>query len=661
MSFNNKVDYIPNQPFSVLPQDTSDTEHKQFQKHRWQVLVGVFLALMIVANAIIWTQPATYQSQAILHFSYASQTEKEFSALAQQQITLHTQRLISNNVLTSVSEELIQNHGLTIDPQSLFDSVEAESSLTGRIITLKASGPEPDVLKPILEAWVNIYLGQLDSERQVNNTEDQEAAENQLRLLEEKIIEQKQQVEAFAQTNNITSLERDENRVLNKVKNVSASLDSAIAEQAEKKALLESVTESINKGESLIRPDDKAAINRTREKLRELSAGLKALSEKYTQAYLERDPVIVARQQNMIKLEALLEEQIQESQVNYLQEVQRDLQTAKNKVQALQEQLNEQSSLAQTFSQNLEEFKQLNTELKALQNQAQTIKTQQVAQEVSKPFEAKISLLESPFTPDFAIGPNYQLNSLIALIGSAVIAILALLLFSFIVKQKPPQSVSSNYVVIPGQNVNQDYANLAHQQQDQLSHAKPQSLSQLTSPPAQQRLLNDNECQALFAVANSQGKALIGLVLCGVALDELSTVKKDNFHDEYSNIELTGVAARLLPLPSYLVDVCRELSEKVTNEQVIWANLDPEQDFAQILVNAGHDAKLSFPEQVSLHTLRHTYLTYLVNQGVKLNDIEHIAGYTSPSDLAQYRHVNSHAELSDLKDINTQYPLVNEI
>ncbi|PKG97614.1 tyrosine-type recombinase/integrase [Paraglaciecola sp. MB-3u-78] len=660
MSFDNSVDYMPNQPFSNAGIDPSDSQHKIFQKLKWQVLIGTFLLILITANAVIWSQSPIYQSQAILHFSYASQTEQEFSELAQRQIILHQQRMKSNNVLSLVAEELEQSQMLIINVQTLFDALAAEVNLTGRIITLKANGSDPQILKPIIDAWIKVYLQLFASETQINNTDDLLVADQQLQLLELKINDQEQQLKFFASENNITSLERDENRVLSQTKNLGANLDQALAEQAQTQALLDSLVESINNGQVIIRPADKAQIDATKLSLQEVNVNLSALSEKYTQAYLERDPAIVAQQQKSQQLHILLEEQIQISQADYLLDVKRELSAAKSKVEQMNTQLIEQNKLAQVFSQNLEQYKRLDDELKALQTQAQTLKNQQVAQEVSKPFDAKISLLEPAFIPDFAIGPDYSLNSLISLIAAVIVAVLALLLFSFIFNQKV-SATSTHFVVIPGQAGANNYSNIGHAQNGQLPAPDPRLSSEPAKlPPVPQaiRLLSIDECQLLFSVANNQGKALIGLVLSGVNIDELLVIEKANFSQQYLFLQIDNQFSRSISIQKELAEALQVIFNKVTDGQTIWSNMQSHEDFVQLLVNIGHDAQMAFPEQISLDVLRHTYLTYLASQGARLNDIEQVAGYTSPSDLALYRNVNQQGKLLDLEQIQTQYAFV---
>ena len=660
MSFNNKVDYMPNQPFSNVGIDPSETQHKSFQKRKWQVFIATFLLILIVANAVIWSRAPIYQSQAILHFSYTSQTEKEITELAQRQITLHQQRLKSNSVLSLVSDELAQSQMLMINVQTLFDALTAEASLTGRIITLKANGTEPQLLKPMLDAWVKVYLEIVESETQENNSDDLMVADERLQLLELKISEQQQRLQVFASENNITSLERDENRALSQTKNLGANLDKALADESQAQALLNSLLEATNDGQTIIRPDDKAKIDATKQSLREINASLSALAEKYTQAYLERDPAIVAKQRKVQELQILLEEQIKSSQTDYLLDVERDLSAAKGKVQQMNIQFVEQNKFAQVFSQNLEQYKRLDDQLKALQTQAQRLKNQQVAQEVSKPFDAKVSLLEPAYFPDYAIGPNYTLNSLISLIVAIVVAILALLLFSFIFKQKAPTS-SNSFVVIPGQVGAADYANLGYGQQGQITAPDPRLISESVKlPPVPQvlRLLSVDECQLLFSVANNQGKALMGLILSGVSIDELLVLEKANFSQNYSMLQIENQFSRGINIQKELTEAVQKQCLNITKEQTIWANINSLEDFVQLLVNIGHDAQLAFPEQLSLDVLRHTYLTYLASQGARLNDIEQVAGYTSPSDLALYRNVNQQGKLVDLEQIQTQYPFV---
>jgi succinoglycan biosynthesis transport protein ExoP len=658
MLFNSKVDYMPNQPFSGLGTDASDVEHKRIQKRKWQVLVSIFLLVLMIANTLIWSQTPVYQSQSILQLSYNSKTDQVFADLAQQQITLHQQRLKSNRVLSLVSQELEQSHGMIINVQTLFQALSVEASLTGRIISLKANGNDPQVLRPILDVLSKVYLQLIKSETEVNNNVELQVSDEQLKLLEVKIANQRQFLELFALENNITSLERDENRVLSQTKNLGSSLDQAVAEQAQAKALLDSLTESFESGQKVIRPDDNSQINATKINIQDITAKLTALSEKYTQAYLGLDPSIISQQKKVQQLEQQLEVQIQTSQLKYIQDTQRDLNTANGKAKQLSSKLAEQVQLAQAFSQKLEQYQRLDYELKALQSQSQVITNRQVSQEVSKPFEAKITVLEPAFVPDFAIGPNYQLNTLLSLVVAAIAAIFSLLLYSFIVRQKVATAAPHNFVVIPGQANNVGSSGLSYAQQVHPTTRLANGQIKLSPITQTLRLLSTDECQSLFSVANNQGKALIGMILSGVNVDELWGIEKTNFSQHYSALQIDNQFSRGINIQKELAEALQVICNNITEKQTIWSNINSHEDFLPLLVNIGHDAQIAFPEQLSLDVLRHTYLTYLASQGARLNDIEQVAGYTSPSDLALYRNVNQQGKLLDLEQIQTQFAFV---
>jgi uncharacterized protein involved in exopolysaccharide biosynthesis len=658
MSFNNTADYIPNQPFSHSANENSAQDIKKLQSQKWRVLFGTFLFVAMVANLWNWTRPAVFESQAILHFAYPSQTELDFSELAERKVITHQQRLMSNTVLQATFAELTYkdvNHLKIENNEGLLSA-----NTSGRLITLTAKYYEPEILEPTLSAWISTYLKLVESEKLENNSEALTESNTQLQAIELKIEEKRQELRLFGEQNDITSLERDENRVLNKIKALSANLDTAIAEQTTAQALLNSLNESVKKSQPIIRDVDQGQISQTRQQLQLLKSELSALEEKYTQTYLERDPTVVKKQQTLKVLEKSLAEQLAVSQEYYLQDAARDLTAAKDKANQTQEQFVEQNKKAQVFNQKLQAYKVLSDDLVAIQEQAQTIRNQQVKQEVSQPFDAKISVLESPFTPNFPNGPDYWLMTLISLLIATGASVFALLLFGYIVKQKQPVQGTTNYVVMPGQTVGTDFNHLAHQQNAQLAMQSQNPQMQLVADKQVVPLINLSmeQAQALFNVSNTQGKVVIGLVYSGVAFSELMALSKNDFNHDCTQLSISGGSARTLVLGHYLRAELMEFCANKEQSESIWSHIESESDFNQIVVNAGHDAEFSFSEQLNLSVLRHSYITYLVNQGVRLNDIEQIVGRVSPSDLAQYRHVKRQGSSQNLTDIDIHYPLV---
>ena len=236
----NKVDYIPNMPIGGYDPIAAQ-EQQRIQTKRWQVLVGTFLFVVLLANLFIWTRAPEYQSQAIMHFAYTSQNAEELDYIAQQQLSLNQKRLTSNSTLQALSTKLRDDHLIDLNVQQLRDMLSATASETGKIITLQTTGPAPDLLEDVLQQWLSLYTSLLEREKLSNGSDEERQYQQQLAVLEQKITEQKHLVEAFSEANNIISLERNENIIPNKIKGLSNSLDEAEAQKAQALAELDSL------------------------------------------------------------------------------------------------------------------------------------------------------------------------------------------------------------------------------------------------------------------------------------------------------------------------------------------------------------------------------------------------------------------------------------
>ena len=88
-----------------------------------------------------------------------------------------------------------------------------------------------------------------------------------------------------------------------------------------------------------------------------------------------------------------------------------------------------------------------------------------MTQEVSKTFDANISLVEPAYVHDFAIGLNYSFQSILSLIVAAIVSILSLLLFNLIFKQKV-STIIHQYIAASRQNEISEYPNIGFSQNE---------------------------------------------------------------------------------------------------------------------------------------------------------------------------------------------------
>lgn len=667
MSFNENVEVMPPQ-FSAGGQDPSIAEEaKKLQKQKWLILTATFLLVIVIGLAWVWARSAIYQSQAIIHFSYAQQLNNQQTAVPEEQITLNQRRLTSYNTLESLSNNLDSELSIVLSPEQIARMLSTEAQLSSRIINLYATGEQANLLEPVLSQWLELYLKMLSEENIENTVEDIEIGEQKLLTLEAKISAQRQLVGAFGTEHNIVSLERDENRTLSKIKSLGGALDRAENQFTQSSATLDSVNLSITAGEEVIHPNDVRSINNTVASIRNIEAKLAELSRRYTPEYMKLDPAI--KEQNRvleIRRKALVNLKSQ-TQTRYLMELERTVLESQSKVTQLEKELNSLGKEAQKFNQKLDQYARLNRSLTQLEEQAQLLKDQLVEEEVQKPFQAKISILEEPFEPTYPISPLYWRDTGIVAAIAVVVSLFALLLFSFIVRHKQPAATMTSYTVVPpagltlsGQNAQQ----LALEQQKQAlllqqSNAEPEpaplQLGQDSKANNNLRLVTQDESQSLYQVANREGKLALVFVLNGLTIDEILSINKTDYDAQTSALLVSGEYARSIDLPVSITSVLDAACVNAKEGVSMWSNPMSTAQFDQMMINMAHDAGLAYPDQLSLVSLRHSYLTYLVAQGARLNDLEQLAGYIKPSDLSLYRQVNRRGDPVELANINRQF------
>lgn len=669
MSFNENVEVMPPH-FSGNEQDPSAGEEaKKLQKQKWLVLSVTFLIVLIIGLIWVWSRPAIYQSQAIIHFSYAQQLNREQATVPEEQITLNEQRLTSYNILESLSENLDSELGISLTPQQIAIMLSTEAQLSSRIINLYATGEQANLLEPVLSQWLDLYLQMLSVENEENTVEDLQIGEQKLQTLEIKILEQRQEIERFGAEHNIVSLERDENRTLSKIKSLGSALDQAESEFTQSTTTLESVMDSIAKGEEVIHPNDLGRINNLLSSIKNIEATLAELGRKYTPEYMNRDPNIKEQKRVLDIRKSELAELKSQTEQRYLLDLERSVLESSAKRKTLEKELGELSVTAQKFNQRLDEFERLNRSLSQLEEQAQLLKDQLIEEEVQKPFQAKINILEAPFEPSYPISPLYWRDTLIVAASALVASLFVLLLFSFIVRQKQPAATMTSYTVVPpsGLTLSAQAAQqqaLEQQQQARLAQQNasvdktPLQLGQETPSSNSLRLVTQDECKALYEVANREGKLTLAFVLNGLTIDEMLALSKSDYDSQTNSLDVKGDFARSILLPESISGILDSICVNAELGTPMWSNPMSVEQFDQMVINMAHDAGLAFPEQLSLASLRHSYLTFLVAQGARLNDLEQLAGYITPSDLSLYRQVNRRGDPVEIENINRHFLVI---
>ena len=148
----------------------------------------------------------------------------------------------------------------------------------------------------------------------------------------------------------------------------------------------------------------------------------------------------------------------------------------------------------------------------------------------------------------------------------------------------------------------------------------------------------------------------MSLIMGGVSISELTTLMVDDVDLQEATLHVKGEYPRQIKLTELCLEKLTAIIENKQPESPLWPESLDQQQFDQMMINMAHDAGLAYPEQFSLAALRHTYLTYLVGIGARLNDLEQVAGFVSPAQLGLYRQVNRRGDPVDIEHLDTQYP-----
>lgn len=659
--------------FDVLTPDSippiyNDNSHQAddlhsivLQRKKWLVFGLSFLIVLFSSLLIVWTKPAIYQSQALIHFSYLQPINQSHTLMPTEQIALNQQRLTHIRILNLLKSKVFEVHGIQVTPENLSNMLAVKANLNSQTLTLTATGENARWLAPILSVWLDTYLQLLDEEVDKSGIEKAKKLSEVLVALGVKINEHKQLLTEFGRLNNIVSLEREENRVLNKIKALNASLDDAERLTFKTTELLEKIKKTKLEGRVITHPNDAKILANLSNSIIKLRGQLNSFAEKYTEQYMTKDPKIIGINKRLLRLEDNLYQSERQSEDQYFQDINRQKEASIVSTAKLSKQLTALSSEAQMFDQKLKEFKRMNQSLNQLTEQAQVIKNKLIEEQVQGPSSPHIKILDKPFEPSYPISPNYLLNSLYCFVAALITSIVSLIIFSFIVKPKQTSSTVSNFNVVRPLSINEQERQSLTLTDDSAHRSSPKMLDQKPSNQHSStpnlRLITNNECQQLLNYSTQQGKLILALLLSGVSLKEIISIRVTAIDVEYNALSIEQDFLRTCALPkaltsifSTIVDI-QDPTTKIIGEDI---TLD---DITQLLINTAHDAAIPFPEQITVEVLRHTYLTFLALQGARLNDLEKVAGYIQPTELAFYRGVSRKEVPLGVDELTTLYPL----
>jgi integrase len=178
------------------------------------------------------------------------------------------------------------------------------------------------------------------------------------------------------------------------------------------------------------------------------------------------------------------------------------------------------------------------------------------------------------------------------------------------------------------------------------------------------RELSQDEVLNLLRVAGADIRLLMACLLSGLTVEEARSLRWDDIDMDAGVILAGGGNGRTVPLTPPLraaIADCRPPDPDTPG--AVWHDADGEplvpDDLAAMLLFTAHDAGLTNPPEVTPEAMRHTYLGYLVRQGVRLNELPALVGPVPPGLLASYGSYSPPGSALPLDSVASVYPALD--
>ena len=666
------------EPANPLGNFEAEQRSRRANRRRLTVFLSVFLLLSLVGLGYVYSRPAVYQATARLNFIPAAgqpaatdparASEKPYSL--RDEVQFLTSRTLLGEVWERLKESSVPPPGISAaDPAAFLQAMLSATPLEGtNIVLLRAQGSQPAFLSAFLDHLVAVYRASLAERYKSASAGTLAEVGDEARKLEASVLGKRREVDAFRARHNIVSLEREENQVLAEVKGIGAALNAANDKLVAAEARLGALQEAEVAGQSVARAKDNPTLAALEQQVAGIRADLKEVGRQFTPQYMQIDPRVKSLRAGLADLEQQIVVQHQSSQQNALQEAREEVAGARAASAALRQQLSANQRSVQTFTSHFNEYRALQEELTHIEQLRQKAVERVAGIEAEETARMpKVEVVEAAATPQSPASPWYARDAALVLVG----ALLAGLLTMGIVElfNRPPRQpatviVPQAWVPVPvGGHATASLG--ADPRKPLLEGAQAPALA---SPRSLPRELAAVELRALLDAADRDLRAAIALLLMGLTRREVVDLRRGDIDRDAGSVRVTGIVERLVALPANILALLT-VAETSADERpadaplLVKGNGPPmaEADLDAALLYAAHDAGLENADEVTPLSLRHTYVAFLVRQGMRFSELVKLVGHLPADTLAAYKLLAPAGPRQPLDRVDLLLPAIREL
>ncbi|HYP68819.1 MAG TPA: tyrosine-type recombinase/integrase [Thiobacillaceae bacterium] len=656
-------------------------------RRRRLVFLGVFALACILSLSYTFLRPAEYRAVARLQITPAAaapapttvtiaggqgavtpagdQAGSQASDSAKPFLT-ELQVLTSRPVLEQAVERLNTGYDLSFlgpDPVAGLQSAMLITPVSGTdVVVLTITGRHAEVLASLLNTVTQVFQAHLEAAYGSTNHQALVNAGDEAAKLEANVAAKQREVDLFRLRYNIVSPERDENQVLASASGIAASLNKADENVGIAEGKLRSLRDAAASGRNVLRAQDDPTLANLEQRASQLRQDLTDLGRSLTAEFMAMDPAVRAKRAQLEDLER----QIKSQRVLGLQaavaQAEQDLASARETADRIRRQGAKDRNAVREFSGNFDRYKALQadlTEMQALYRAAVERKLRLEASELDR--KPAVTILEAATTPRQAWRPLYARDAAISLAGSLLLGLLAMWFVELFNRSEPQPAFIIGQPVPNGMLPDQMEAlplPLAG-----IRGLGPASPPLLADHPVLPRELRQEEVAALLNAASEAGRLGMLLLLSGMRPEEVLALTLDDVNLEERRIQVAGEPAREIaicetlagPLAQRMTQPGRQILADAQGHPMTMEDLDSE------LLCAAHDAGIEHPADVRPAALWHTYIAFLVRQGIRFAELMQISGRLPAGMMAAYSALAPAGSRLPLEAVERVLPAVAQL
>ncbi|MBK9572668.1 MAG: tyrosine-type recombinase/integrase [Rhodoferax sp.] len=639
-------------------------------RRRVLVFGGVFLLCALISLSYTYLRPAIYLASARLQITPPAKLPAPQAVAAVDStpdFLLESQILNSRPLLEKVAARLAAQgelKSLEGEPVLALQAMLKVTPIAGtNVIELEAKGEQRLLVARLINTTIEVYREQQTLTGASSTQTELAQARDEVRVIDAKVAEKKRAMEEFRMRANIVSGERDENQALSRVKGLGTSLTAATDREAVAEGRLRALEQAAIEGKRAPQAKDNSAVLGIEQRLLQLREEWRALERQFTPQYLDMDANARALKTRISNLEQQAVQERLKSQQTALAEAREELASARATTQRLQQHLADDKQSAQSFSRRFGEFQTLQEELRGLDQMRQTARQRLLALEASElTRKPRLQVLEAAATPESAWRPLYWRDTAISLAASLALGFLAVWFVEFFDRREPVVAAPSTVILAQPWLTPQHGAMPLGHTPGMAPLSAPPAPQQLAAPPP--RELDRHELRKLLISAAPENLPVLLCLLSGLTVVELLALRVSHVDERAQTLTVPGSPSRVLALEGPLQTLTRLCTSRIyASTLFVDAMGEPltAQDIEAAVSTSALDANLDEALQVTPETLRHTYIAFLVRQGLRFSELGKVVGRMPAQALDVLSTLAPGTERIGLSAVDRTLPALREL